>query len=181
MSGWIGVRLGVGVWGCPMHYAHACMHAHTCKHAHTHTHMHVKHDKHGCLQGGSHLQFLCMYTCVCTCVETPAMPPDTPRHPLTHLSPPHSCREPKTPKFNKSWTNWDNSILFKDSLPLNTPELIVVHPGYPTPTCFTPRAKETQIRKIIINLEQIEIIQFCLKIWDPWTLLHTYRLGLICR
>ena len=29
--------------------------------------------------------------------------------------------------------------------------------------------------------EPIEIIQFCLKICDPWTLLHTYRLGLMCR
>ena len=31
-----------------------------------------------------------------------------------------------------------------------------------------------------ITFEQIKIIQFCLKIWDPWTLLHTYRLDLIC-
>ena len=46
------------VEGCTMHtHAHACMYAHT--------HMHVKHDKHGCLHFGSHLQFLYMYTCVC--------------------------------------------------------------------------------------------------------------------
>ena len=49
------------------------------------------------------------------------------------------------------------------------------------PTCPLPRAKETQIRRITITLERIEIIQFCLKICDPWTLLHTYRLGLMCR
>ena len=58
--------------------------------------------------------FTCLCLCVHTCVGTP--PP-----PSTH---PQSCREPKSPKFSKSWTNWDNSILFEDSLPLNTPELI---------------------------------------------------------
>ena len=52
------------------------------------------------------------------------MPPDAPDNPPTHLSPPQSHREPKTAKFNKSWTNQDNSILFEDSLPLNIPELI---------------------------------------------------------
>ena len=48
--------------------------------------------------------YMCMhaYTCMCTCVGTPPIPVDVPRHPPTHLSPPQSCREPKTPKFNKS-------------------------------------------------------------------------------
>ena len=55
--------------------------------------------------------------------DTP-MPPDAPDTPPTHLPPPQSHREPKTAKFNKSWTNRDNSILFEDSLPLNIPELI---------------------------------------------------------
>ena len=32
-----------------------------------------------------------------------------------------------------------------------------------------------------ITLEWIKIIKFCLKICDPLTLLHTYRLGLMCR
>ena len=40
-----------------------CMGGATCMHACTH--MHVKHDKHGCLHGGSHLQLLYMYTCAC--------------------------------------------------------------------------------------------------------------------
>ena len=111
------------VGGCPMH-VHMHMHART----HARTHMHVKH---GCLHAGGHLQF---YTCVCVRVRacacmcmrvgTPPMPPDTPRHPPTHLPPPQSRREPKTPNFNNSWTNQDNSILFEDSLPLNIPELI---------------------------------------------------------
>ena len=37
------------------------------------------------------------------------------------------------------------------------------------------------ITKYAIKLEWIKIIQFCLKICDPWTLLHTYRLCLMCR
>ena len=40
---------------CPMQvhmYMHACMH--------TRMHMHAKHDKHGCLHGGGHLQLLYM-------------------------------------------------------------------------------------------------------------------------
>ena len=84
---------------------------------------HQDHDKHV----GGHLQYftcvcacMCACACVCTCVGTPP----SPRPPTTHLPPPHSCREPKTPKFNNSWTNRDNSILFEDSLPLNIPELI---------------------------------------------------------
>ena len=105
------------VWVCGK-VSHACMHAHACA-------------KHGCLQVGGHLQFQYMYkcacvhvhacVCMCVCVGTP---PHAPRCPPTHLPPLQICREPKTPKFNKSWTNRDNSILFEDSLPLNIPELI---------------------------------------------------------
>ena len=62
--------------------------------------------------------------CMCMHVHVCGDTPHAPRCPPTHLSPPQSRREPKTPKFNKSWTNQDNSILFEDSLPLNIPELI---------------------------------------------------------
>ena len=50
----MGVWVGVSVWNAPCKYMymHACMH--------THMHMHVKHDKHGCLHGGGHLQLLYM-------------------------------------------------------------------------------------------------------------------------
>ena len=99
---------------------HVRTHAHTC--------MHVKHDKHGCLHGGGHLQFSNMFIFAfraCACMHmrlgTPPMPPDAPP---THLHPPQSCREAKSPKVYKSWTNRDNSILFEKSLPLNIPELI---------------------------------------------------------
>ena len=63
-------------------------------------------------------------TCVCRCLGTPPMPPDVPQPicPLPRAA--GSRREPKSPKVYKSWTNWDNSILFEKSLSLNIPELI---------------------------------------------------------
>ena len=119
-------RSGDG-YGC-VGVSHACMHAHTHMHACMHTSMHAhaccKHDKHGCLHVSGHLQisihvYVCMHACACVGGHPHAL-----RHPPPTWPPPQSCREPKTPKFNKSWTNGDNSILFEDSLPVNTPELI---------------------------------------------------------
>ena len=122
---WVG-RLGGGGCECVGVLPLLCTHIHAC--THTHTHMYVKHDKHGCLHVGGHLQFLYMYTCVhvhaCTCEWTYVGIPPCPHTSPTHLPPSQSCREPKTPKFNKSWTNQDISILFEDSLPLNIPKLI---------------------------------------------------------
>ena len=40
---------------------------------------------------------------------------------------------------------------------------------------------DNEITKNAITFEQIEIIEFHLKIWDPWTLPHTCRLHLMCR
>ena len=158
-----------------------CMHcAHTC--------MHVKHDKHGCLHGGGHLQFPNMFILVfhaCTCMhmhvhmsrDTP-MPPDAPNP----SAPPQICREPKSPKVYKSWTNWDNSILFEKSLPrtfLNSSRLTLM--TLDTPPIYLPRppeAEEAEILKNAIKCERIEIIELRLKICDPWALLHTYRLDL---
>ena len=124
-DGCMGVGVGMGVGG-----GVPCTHMHACTHMHV---KHANHAKHGCLHVGGHLQFLYMYTCVyvrvhacacmCVCGDTPPCP-QMPLTPPTHLPPPQSRREPKTAKFNKSWTNRDNSILFKDSLPLNIPELI---------------------------------------------------------
>ena len=125
VSGWIGVEVGVSVWeGAPWTtHMHACMNMHA--HIHTHTHMHVKHDKHGCLHRGGHLQFLymCMHACtyMCTCVGHPHAP-DAPRHPSIYL--PHPQQPQGVQKHQNSWTDQDNSILFEDSLPLNTPKLI---------------------------------------------------------
>ena len=135
-GGWVdggGGGEGVGGWGwwwwggAP----HPC--AHTCTYMHAYAHA-CAYDIIGNPRdfpksnGGSHLREITVFTthacacvCMCTCVgSTPNHPPPPSNHPLT----PKSHRKPKTPKFNKSWTNRDNSILFEDSLPLNIPELI---------------------------------------------------------
>ena len=74
--------MGVGLGGgTPMHMC-TCMYVHACTCAHTH-------DKHGCLHGGSHLQFpnkFILVFCACACMhmhvhmsrDTP-MPPDAPQ------------------------------------------------------------------------------------------------------
>ena len=92
---WMGVGVGMGVWGL----SHTCMHAHPCTCTHARMHMHVKHAKHGCLHVGSHLQFLYMYKCacvhVCACVCVcmcvwgghPSMPPDAPHPPAPSPEP----------------------------------------------------------------------------------------------
>ena len=115
-DGWMRVGVVMGVWGG----------AHTCTCTHAGMDMHVKHAKHGCLHVGGHLQFLYMCVHASACVWGHPHACRCPQTPPHHLPPPQSCREPKTPKFNKSWTNQDNSILFEDSLPLNTPELIYI-------------------------------------------------------
>ena len=117
---------GLGGWGwgvvrvCPLH---TCTCTHTC----------VWHHREfpgippmgaaicmklSCLTCARVRACMCMHVHVC---GGHPQPPPTPIHPPPHHQ---SRREPKTPKFNKSWTNRDNSILFEDSLPLNIPELI---------------------------------------------------------
>ena len=56
-----------------------------------------------------------------------------------------------------------------------------IPPDAPPPTCPLPRAIGSPKHQNSISPELIEIIQFCLKICDHWTFLHTYRLGLMCR
>ena len=115
-----GSPLGVGGWvdggggwweGAP----HTHAHARTCMHAY---------DITGNSQGFPKIQwkqpfawnYHVYHMRVHACAHVWGHPPTT-SHPQSH-------REPKTPKFNKSWTNRDNLILFEDSLPLNIAELI---------------------------------------------------------
>ena len=122
---------GVGGWacgvvmGCPPHTC-TCTHAHACAHVYD-----IIGNSHGFPHGGGHLHEIIMFTthtcacmCVHACVYMCTCVGGTPNHSTPTPHPPQSCREPETPKFNNSWTNQDNSILFEDSLPLNIPELI---------------------------------------------------------
>ena len=131
--------MGVG-WVCEG-VSHACMHAHThvCMLTHYTCMLNMINMDASMLAAICNF-YTCIHVCACMCVYSHACAyvwrhPHASRHPPTYLPPPQSCREPKRPKFNKSWTNQDISILFKDSLPLNTPEpiyTIVGHPNTPT-------------------------------------------------
>ena len=67
-----------------------------------------------------------------------------------------------TKKFNKCWPNQDNSILFEDLWFVETPP--------PMDGCVCGSVGQWvgsgKITKNLINLDLIEIIQFCLKIYD---------------
>ena len=129
-GGWVhGGGVGMGVWGgVPCTHTHTRMHAHTCMLS-----MLIMLNMDASMSAAICNFYTCIHVCMCVCVRAracacvgghPPMPLDAPDTPPTHLPPPQSRWEPKTAKFNKSWTNRDNSILFKDSLPLNIPELI---------------------------------------------------------
>ena len=62
---------------------------------------------------------------------------------------------------------------------LNSSRLTLITLDTPHPPAPPPGAEEAEILKTI-KREWIEIIEFRLKICDPWTLLHTYRLDLMC-
>ena len=137
LGGWQMGAWGWGwVWVCGG-VSHAHTHTHACTHMHARTHtrtcmlnMLIMLNMDASMSATICNFYTCIHVCMCVCVHVCACAcvwghppcPEMPLTPPTHLPPPQSRREPKT--FNKSWTNWDNSILFKDSLPLNIPELI---------------------------------------------------------
>ena len=60
--------------------------------------------------------------------------------------------------------------------PPNT--LTECHPHPPTPTT---QGGTPEISQKSIKIEQITIFEFCSKILDLWTFVHSYRLHLVCR
>ena len=124
------------------------------------------------------------HACVCMHVHVCGAPPTTPTpiHP-----PPTPRRAAGSQKYQNSITlelieiiRFCLKILYLWTF-LNSYRPYLITPDTPHPSALPSRTEETQITRIAITLEWIEIIQFCLKIWDPWTVLHTYRLGLMCR
>ena len=124
-GGWVDVG---GGWWEGAHHTHA--HARACTRMHARAYDIIGNSQ-GFPQWGQpfawnyhvyHVRVcVCARACMCTCVGGT---PQTAPTPINPPPPPQGRREPKTPKFNKFWTNRDNSILFEDSLPLNIPELI---------------------------------------------------------
>ena len=130
-GGW--VDGGGGWWQGPSHtraYTRVCTHRHIWHHRESLGFPQIwwgqpfawnYHVYHACM---------CVHVRACACVHARmcahvwGASPNHPPPPSTQPPHPQSRREPKTPKFNKSWTNRDNSILYQDSLPLNIPELI---------------------------------------------------------
>ena len=108
-DGWV-----VG-WGCCLvgaPHTHVCMHTHmhTCACMCAHTCMHVKHDKHGCLHGGGHLQFpnmfilafracACMHMCVHVSRDIPPCPQMPPNPSAPSPEPQGAAGSPNPQKF----------------------------------------------------------------------------------
>ena len=188
----------VGVWGWGWVGAsptHMCMCTNASIRMCAHTCMHVEHDKHGCLHGGSHLQFPNMFILAfraCACMhmhvhmsrDTPPCPQMPPNPSVPSVEPQGAAGCPNHQKFISPelieiirfclknlylWTFLNSSRL--TLITLDTP-----HPPAPPPWSWRSRNLKNAIKR-----EWIKIIEFRLKICDPWALLHTYRLDLMCR
>ena len=189
----------VGGWGWDwVGHPHACLHMHVHACTCAHTYMHVKHDKHGCLHCGGHLQFpnmfiLVFHACACMHVhvymsrDTP-MPPDTPNPSVSSPEPQGAPGSPNhqkfiSPKLIKIIQFCLKNLYLWTFLSSSRLTLITLHtPHLPAPPPWSQRSWNL---KNAIKCERIEIIEFRLKICDPWVLpwvlLHTYRLNLMWR
>ena len=91
VGGWMGVR----------EVSHSCMHVHTC--------MLNMINMDTSMSAAICNFYTCIHVCACMCIYVCSCAhvwghPHAPRHALTYLPSAQSCREPKTPKFNKSLT-----------------------------------------------------------------------------
>ena len=155
---------------------HACMH--TDAHAHTHARTCMLNKLNMLNMDASMLVAICnsIHVCVCVCVHVCVCAcmwghPYAPRYPQTPPKP--TCPLPRaagSPKHQISITleqieiiRFCLKILYLRTF-LNSYRLYLITPDNPHPPAPHPRAEETQIGRITITLERIEIIQFCLKI-----------------
>ena len=174
MGGWGGHGYGC-VGGVP------CMHACTCM-------LNMLNMLH--VDASRSVAICNFYTCIHVCVCVHACMWGHPHASRCPQTPPPTCPLPRatgSPKHQNSISpevieiiRFCLKILYLWTF-LNSYRLQLITPHTPHLPNPPPRAEETQIRRITITLEWIKIIQFCLKICDPWILLHTYRLGLMCR
>ena len=167
---------------------HACVHVHTHARTCAHTCMHIKHDKHGCLHGGGHLQFPNMFILafrVCACMHMHVhMSRDTPSAPQPICPLPRAAGSPNHQKFISPKLIEIIQFCLKNLYLwtfLNSSRLTLITLDTPHPPAPPPWSRRSRNLKNAIKRERIEIIEFRLKICDPWALLHTYRLDLMCR
>ena len=108
-GGWVGWWGWSWVEASPMH-VHMGTHMHACARMCAHTCMHVKHDEHGCLHGGGHLQFSNMFIFVfrvCACMhvhvhvsrDTPPCPQMPPNPSAPFPEPQRAAGSPNHQKF----------------------------------------------------------------------------------
>ena len=126
---------------------------------------------------------MCVHACmcVCMCLGTPPMPPDAPQ-PICPL--PRATGSPNHQKFISPELIEIIRFCLKNLYLwtfLNSSRLTLITLDTPPPTCPAPWGRRSRNLKNAIKHEWIEIIEFQLKICDPWALLHTYRLDLMCR
>ena len=151
---WGGTPWGVGGfrWGW---VGAPPMHMHTCARMCTHTCMHVKHDKHGCLHGGGHLQFpnmfiLAFHACACvhmwTCLGTPPHAPQ----PICPL--PRATGSPNHQKFISTELIEIIRFCLKNLYLwtfLNSSRLTLITLDTPHPPAPPPGAEEVEILKTL--------------------------------
>ena len=188
--GWVGAG-GVG-WGHPSHMC-ACTRSRTRTCAHTC--MHVEHDKHGCLHGGGHLQFpnmfilafracACMHVCVYVSRDTLPCPQMPPNPSAPSPEPQGAAGSPNHQKFISPELIEIIRFCLKNLYLwtfLNSSRLTLITLDTPHPPAPPPWSQRSRNLKNAIKCERFKIIEFRLKICDPWALLHTYRLDLMCR
>ena len=119
---------------------------------------------------------VCACTCMSTCLGTPPYPqmPPNPSAPSPELQ--GARISPELIKIISFCLK--NLYLWTF---LNSSRLMLITLDTPPPTCPAPWSWRSPNLKNAIKHERIEIIEFRLKICDPRALLHTYRLGLMCR
>ena len=162
--------------------AHACarMCAHRC--------MHVKHDEHGCLHVGGHLQFSNIFILAfraSACVHMHVhVSRDTPYAPQPICPLPRGAGSPNHQKFICPELIEIIRFCLKNLYLwtfLSSSRLTLITLDNPHPPALPPWSRRSRNLKNAIKRERMKIIEFCLKICDPWALLHTYRLDLMCR
>ena len=120
-----------------------------------------------------------MHVCVCTCLGTPPMPPDAPNPSAPSPELQGAAGSPNHQKFISPELIEIIRFCLKNLYLwtfLNSSRLMLITLDTPYPPAPPPWSQRSPNLKNAIKCERIKIIEFRLKICDPWALLHTYRL-----